>query len=405
MNMNALQAKKVNYKKIIGLGVVSVFSYLASYYVRNLLSVATPSMLLTEEYTAEFIGALSSVYFLTYAFGQLINGFVGDAVNPRYMVLGGLTVAGAVTLVFPFLPFAWMQIACFLLMGFSLSMLRGPIMKMVSENLDKKYARTVCTCLTVATFAGPLVASLLAIAFKWKTMFVAAGALTICIAVISFVALMIFERKGIYSFKRANNDGFRGYLQLFKLDNFVFYMIIGGVTEVGQSAITFWIPTYLSDALGFDKVTSNLFFSVISVASAIAPFITLFIFNLIRERDIVMLRVGFLMAVLSFIGMIFIPNIWVKIVLLVFAKLSLSCCSAVLWSIYIPGMGETGKVSSINGVIDCTGYLVAAIANAVFASLVGMTWNSVIAVWCGIASMGLIASFIMKQKSRKKIKK
>ena len=397
--MNTLQARKVNSQKIIGLGIVSVFSYLASYYVRNLLSVATPSMLLTEEYTAEFIGVLSSVYFLMYAFGQLINGFVGDVVNPKYMVLIGLTVSGVVTLIFPFLQFAWMQIVCFLLMGFSLSMLRGPIMKMVSENIDKKYARTVCTFLTVATFAGPLVASSFAIAFKWKTMFVVAGALTICIAVIAFVSLMIFEKKGIYSFQKASNDGFRGYLQLFKLDNFVFYMIIGGVTEVGQSAITFWIPTYLSEALEFDKVTSNLFFSVISIVSAVAPFIALLIFNLIRERDIVMLRVGFLLAVMFFAGMIFISNVWIKIVLLVFAKLSLSCCSAVLWSIYIPGMGETGKVSSINGVIDCTGYLVAAIANAVFASFVGMTWNSVIAVWCAIAGLGFISSLIVKQKN------
>ena len=76
--MNDSVFKKSNFKKIIGLGTVGVFSYLASYYIRNLLSVATPNMLIDGNHTSEFIGVLSSVYFLMYAFGQLINGFLGD---------------------------------------------------------------------------------------------------------------------------------------------------------------------------------------------------------------------------------------------------------------------------------------------------------------------------------------
>ena len=162
-------------RKVIGLGVVSVFSYLSSYYLRSLLSVATPNMLKTGEYTAEFIGLLSSVYFLVYAIGQLINGLVGDMIRPKYMITVGLTVTGIVVLSFPLVPFAWMQVACFALMGVGLSMLRGPIMKMVSENLSKTKSRVICTCLSAASFAGPLVSSALAIIFKWNIMFIVAG--------------------------------------------------------------------------------------------------------------------------------------------------------------------------------------------------------------------------------------
>ena len=135
--------------------------------------------------------------------------------------------------------------------------------------------------------------------------------------------------------------------------------------------------------------------------SALAPFIALWIFKLIKERDVVMMRGGFLISVVSFLCMIFIPGMVAKICFLLIAKLSLSCCSAVLWSIYIPGMGSTGKVSSINGVINCTGYLSAAIANAVFAKLLGLSWNGVILVWCGIAGIGLTASLIVKNKKQK----
>lgn len=396
--MNDSVCKKSNFKKIIGLGTVGVFSYLASYYIRNLLSVATPNMLIDGNHTSEFIGVLSSVYFLMYAFGQLINGFLGDIINPRYMIFGGLLIAGAVTLLFPFAELAWMQILCFVLMGFGLSMLRGPIMKMIAENLNPNHSRTVCTFLTVSTFAGPLIASLLAIIFKWRAMFVFAGIITLIIAVVAFLCLTVFEKKGFYTFSRGQNNSFRGYLNLFKLDGFIFYIIVGCVTEIGQSAITFWIPTYLSNALEFDALISNTFFSIISVVSAIAPFLTLFIFNLTKKRDVMILRIGFGLAVISFIGMIFISNAWIKIALLILSKLSLSCCSSVLWSIYIPSMGHTGNVSSINGVIDCIGYLAAAIANVAFAGLLGMSWNGVIAVWCGIAAVGLISSVCFKSK-------
>ena len=52
-------------------------------------------------------------------------------------------------------------------MGVGLSMLRGPIMKMVWENLSKDYSRVICTCLFAASFAGPLIASGFAIALNW----------------------------------------------------------------------------------------------------------------------------------------------------------------------------------------------------------------------------------------------
>ena len=187
-------------KRAMGLGSIGIFAYIANYYLRNLLSVATPNMLKSGEYTAEFIGLLSSVYFIVYASGQLVNGLVGDMINPKYMIFIGLTITGTVVALFPSMPFAWMQVACFALMGVGLSMLRGPIMKMISENVSKDYSRVICTCLSAASFAGPLVASCFAIVFTWNTMFVVAGVIAICIAVIAFVLLSVLEHKGYFSF-------------------------------------------------------------------------------------------------------------------------------------------------------------------------------------------------------------
>ena len=385
-------------RKAISMGFISVFAYIASYYSRSLLSVATPNMLQSGEYTTEFIGLLSSVQFLVYAAGQLVNGLAGDMINPKYMISVGLSVTGVSLVLFPIVPFAWMQLLCFAIIGLALSMLRGPIMKMVSENVNKDYSRIICTFLSAASFTGTLIASAFAIVFKWNMMFIVAGIVALLIAAIAFVSLSVFEHKGMFVFHSSKNAGFGGYLQLFKIENFVFYMVVAGVVEIAGSAIGFWIPTYLSDALLLDTVTTNVLFSVMSILSSLAPFISLFVFKLVKERDIAMMRCGFAIAVVSFVCMIFVPNMWAKIIFLMVAKLSLACCSSVLWSIYIPGMGSTGKVSSINGVINCTGYVSAAVANVVFAKLLGLSWNGVILVWCGIAAVGLVAALVVRKK-------
>lgn len=391
------------FKQALGLGIISIFAYLTSYYTRSLLSVATPNILAEGAHTAEFVAFLSSSYFLSYAAGQLINGFVGDRVNPKYMVSVGLFVTGCVTLAFPLVPYAWIQIACFILMGLGLSMLRGPIMKMVAENLNKDYSRTICTLLSSASFAGVLVASGFAIVFDWDWMFIVSGALTIAVAVISFVVLSIFEHKGMLKFTKGERNVINGFFGLFKLEHFVFYMIVGGIVEVAASAIGFWIPTYLSDALKMGEVATQVINAGFSVVSSLAPFLALFIFKLVKEKDIVMLRGGFLLAVIFF-ALMLIPGIGAvgKIVFFMLAKLCLACCSSVLWSIYIPGMGSTGKVSSINGVINCTGYASAAIANAIFGKLYGMNWNQIIMIWGAIAVVGLVASLIVRQRKKKK---
>ena len=385
-------------RKAISMGFISVFAYIASYYSRSLLSVATPNMLQSGEYTTEFIGLLSSVQFLVYAAGQLVNGLAGDMINPKYMITIGLSVTGISLVLFPIVPFAWMQLLCFAIIGLALSMLRGPIMKMVSENVNKDYSRIICTFLSAASFTGTLIASAFAIVFKWNMMFIVAGIVALLIAAIAFVSLSVFEHKGTFVFHSSKSAGFGGYLQLFKIENFIFYMVVAGVVEIAGSAIGFWIPTYLSDALLLDTVTTNVLYSVMSILSSLAPFIALFVFKLVKERDIAMMRCGFAIAVVSFVCMIFVPNMWAKIIFLMVAKLSLACCSSVLWSIYIPGMGSTGKVSSINGVINCTGYVSAAVANVVFAKLLGLSWNGVILVWCGIAAVGLVAALVVRKK-------
>ena len=86
-----------------------------------MLSVTTPELLLSGNYTEEGIALLSSIYMIFYAGGQLVNGFLGDMLSPKVMILGGIGLGGAAMILFPFLPYQALRVICFALLGFGLS--------------------------------------------------------------------------------------------------------------------------------------------------------------------------------------------------------------------------------------------------------------------------------------------
>ena len=71
--------------KAVAIGGLCSVAYLAVYVAKNILSAATPQITAAGAFTVERIGALSSTYYICYAIGQLINGYIGDKIKAKYM--------------------------------------------------------------------------------------------------------------------------------------------------------------------------------------------------------------------------------------------------------------------------------------------------------------------------------
>ena len=181
-------------KKALSIGLICVSTYLVNYYLRNLLGVMTPTLTEIGFFTNEFAGLLSSVYMLFYAGGQLINGILGDRLSPKRMVFIGIAAASLATIAFPFVGNSFVHMIFFALLGFGLSMVHGPLMKIISENTTPNKARTICVFFSFASFAGPLVASLFAMISNWIWTYLVAGIFALTIAVLSYVFLTIMEK-------------------------------------------------------------------------------------------------------------------------------------------------------------------------------------------------------------------
>ena len=391
-------------KNAFKIGFVCIFTYVISYYVRNILGVLTPSMLKSGVYTEEYLALLASVYMIVYASGQLVNGIVGDYVKPKYMVALGLSISALGLFLFSFVDVAFVGILSFGIIGFGLSMLRGPLVKVISENTVPKYARICCVFLSFAGFAGPLLAGLAAMVLQWHGVFVLSGAVCVVMAVGAFVILTVFEKRGLIvplaKQKREKAEQSGGIFALFKLPNFVMFMVVGMVVEVAAASIGFWMPTYFNQHLALSETTSSMMFSAISLLRSFCPFLCLVLFRLLGERDVLITRGAFFCAAGFFLAMFFVRSVWLNVLFFTLALMCSSISSATLWSIYIPSLSATGKVSSANGVLDCSGYIAASIVNvAVVPVMTGLGWSGVILFWSAVMLVGALVTFSAKKCS------
>lgn len=393
-----------NTQKAWRIGSFCIATYLASYVTRNILSVSTPEMIKEAFFTKEYTGLLSSICFIFYAAGQLINGFIGDRVHPKYMIIMGLGISSVSTFVIPIFDNRILHFMAFALIGFGLSMLRGPLMKVISENTAATHARMICTLFSMAGFAGPLIASILSIFFKWRAVFTATGVISVIITVLAVAAMTTLEKRGEIRFVPKYDKGIAGILNVFKLEDFIFYMLISAIGEIAGSSITFWIPTYTTEHLGFSNDAASTIYSVVSFSTLFTPFITLLIYEKLIRNGIKLALVMYVISAVFFIAVRFIAAPVLNVSMLIIAKMAAAAASSIVWSAYIPGLARSGKVSSANGVIDAAGYAMASLANVLFSTFVGrLGWGGIVNMWYIIMLIGAAVSFIkltMKKKQK-----
>ncbi len=382
-----------NAKKAVLIGVLCSISYFAVYIARNILSVVTPQLLSENVFSESFVGKISSLYFIFYAFGQLINGIIGEKIKAVYMISFGLLLAGVSNIAFSFLTgYKYVALVAYAMTGFFLAMIYGPMTKVVAENTEPVHAERCSLGYTFASFFGSPAAGALAAVFAWKGVFaVGSGALWAMAAVI-FISFTALEKKGVIQYnryKREKKQG-AGVKALFE-HKIVKFSCVAALTGVVRTSVVFWLPTYLTQYLGYAEKTSAGIFSAATLVISLTAFITLFIYErLKRNRDLTVLLM-FSLSTVFFTALYFVKIPVLNIGLIVLAIMSSNGAATILWSVYCPSLRDTGTVSSATGFLDFLSYMAAALSNVLFADAVtGIGWKNLILVWLGIVVLGVL---------------
>lgn len=393
-------------KRAVKLGSMCSVAYFAVYIARNLLGVLTPDMVNSGKYTVEFIGAISTGYMLCYAFGQLINGAIGDKIKGRYMIAIGNVMAGVCSFFIPFFTSKTYIALLYSLSGYFLSMIYGPMTKIISENVIPKFASRCALGYTFASFIATPSAGLLAILFNWKTAFKVCAVILIFMGLFCNSAFYIFEKKkdiqyGKYKLEdKTNKKGIKLLLE----NEIVKYSFISILTGIVRTTVVFWIPTFLTQYLHYSSKIAVVLFTCITVCISMAPYLNnLLMYEKVFKRDrnktVVFM---FALSSFSFLMLFLFKNPIVSVLFLILAVISNGGVATMLYSVYCPSLRDTGMVSSATGFVDFLSYMGAALSNLIFSNAVEkIGWAWLIIIWSSLMFVGVLISLPQKKKAKK----
>ena len=400
------QSDKRSVVNAIFIGMLCSISYFAVYNARNILGAITPLMLV-DGFTEEYIGTVSSVYFICYAVGQLINGTRGDKIKAKYMVSTGLLMAGISNLLFSKISVInpVIAIAIFGATGYFLSMIYGPMTKIIAENTEPLYATRCSLGYTFASFLGSPSAGYLAAFMTWQGVFSVSAYLLGIMAVIFFCVSGVFERKGIISYNRYEKKKEKvGSIKTLLEHRIVKFTFVAILTGIVRTSVVFWMPTYLCQHLGFSTEKAVSIFATATLVITTTTFIVVFIYERLKHNLDLTLFIMFTSAVVCFTLVYFVTNPLMNIIFLVLAIMSSGGAATMLYSMYLPSLRDTGMVSTATGFLDFMSYMAAAVSNVVFANAVTtLGWGNLILVWTALMICGVVVALPYKKREVKNV--
>ena len=389
-------------REALFIGLLCSISYLAVYVARNVLSTVTPQMVEGGEFTKEYIGEISSLFFIFYAIGQLLNGFLGDRIKARYMLSIGLLFAGIVNFAFPYiLHLAGIAKLAYGVTGFFLSMIYAPMTKLVAENTMPQYTTKCSLGYSLASYLGSPMAGAIAAILSWKSVFVASSIALIVMAMVCFASILYLEKSGVVIHNRykelkevkKKKTDLIGTVKTLLKRRIVLFALISRLTGVVRTTVVFWLPTYFSEHLGYAPKTSAAIFTVATLAISLTVFLSVAVYKLFKQNLYSTVLVTFLASALFFLFVYLVEQPVINIIFIVLGVMSANAAATMLWSMYCPSLHDTGMVSAATGFLAFIGYVASSASSTLFANAATtIGWGNLILVWSGLMALGVVVT-------------
>jgi len=187
-------------------------AYFFVYFHRLSLSVVADDLAKEFQTTASTIGLLGSIYFYCYAVMQFPAGLLSDSIGPRKTVTFFLLIASAGSILFGFAPNIEMAFVGRVLVGFGVSMVFIPAMKILSQWFRAHEFALMAGILNAVGGAGVLAATwLLALMvawFGWRVSFELIGGCTLIVVGLGWMIIRDRpEDRGLPSLAEIDHKG------------------------------------------------------------------------------------------------------------------------------------------------------------------------------------------------------
>lgn len=389
--------------------------YFCTYLGRLNYSSAMPQMINANFITRSQAGLISTLYFTSYAIGQLVNGILGDKASSKWMIFGGVFFSGVANLCMGLIPnFAFMAV-CWTINGFALSMVWPPIVRIFSEMLVREVTVKCFTNITSTIAMGTLFSYLLSAfmisKFGWEAVFISAAIILLILAFIWFKMFGVVERfRNKFGVEEIALEPVPSCVQPTTSVPFIkivlspailvilLPLVVHGVLKDG---VTAWVPTYISETFLTSPVTSVLAATVLPIVNLSGAYAAQFVRKRFFESEIKVAAVFFCVALAALISLFFFSTVSIvlTVALLAIITSSMLAINTALISFVPMHFAKYGRASTMSGFLNSVAYFGSAVSTVSIGLLVSNAgWSVTILSWGVITAVALVICIIGRKK-------
>lgn len=230
--------------------------YCVSYIARGSFSFVRTTMIDSGALTEGIAGAISAAYFIFYALGQLVNGFLGDRVSPFVMVTSGLCIVVASNLLMTISQPEGLYILWWGINGYGHSMLWSPVFFVLSNLINLKMRTFALTAISICAPVGKIASALVSGAVismgKWQNVFFTVSMIASVVLILWITRyLTLSKRIFINSYKDDGNNGNEEKVEFAETKN---KKSIGLLPILVASGLIIMLPSMLVHGLFYNGV-------------------------------------------------------------------------------------------------------------------------------------------------------
>lgn len=292
--------------------------YSCAYIARVNYSTAIDGMKVAGIINENVAGLISSVYFVVYALGQVLNGIVADKKSPFVMVIIGLSIVtfSNAAMFLMYSP-SWLLILWWGINGLGQSMLWSPVFFIISNALAPKIRFMAVTIIALCTPAGKisgyLFSGLSLNAGGWRGVFVMGSAIILFVLLLwiafwlSLRRDIVLDRSGKEKAEKAADKKMGGRaVALFISSGMLIVapsLIIHGLFLNGASE---WIPTILQTSYGLSDSMAAYVTMIIPAVGAFGVFLCNFVYMRFKKNEMTTAAFFMIISILPVIVLYFL---------------------------------------------------------------------------------------------------
>jgi OPA family sugar phosphate sensor protein UhpC-like MFS transporter len=290
-----------------------IFGYSFFYVCRLTISVAKKPIIDGGVLNADQLGTIGSAFFLVYAFGKLINGFLVDRSNIGRFMSTGLLVSAVILIAFGFTNAFWLFVILWGVNGWFQAMGSAPSGASISQWFSNKERGRRYSTWSMAHPLGEGMSMVLSAAIisylGWRWGFWIAGSAAVIVALILYSMLAdrprtyglptVADYKNDHTTETIQNDNDVNRAQLEVLKNpYIWILGLSCVAVyIARYGLSSWGPMYLQEAKDYTLITAGLVFGwskLFEMTGAISSgFVSDYVFG--AHRNVTTLLYGLVM--------------------------------------------------------------------------------------------------------------